>query len=99
MKKITLVASFSSFLLLVSIPSVSSAQQTKDIPLTPPSQTPAVVEAAAKNLAHSIVDRKTTFDPNHLQGNDPHGYFAIQADKLVVFALAGATDPQRGEPV
>lgn len=100
MRRTTLLACLASMHLLAADPGVSLAQEeVKSIPLTVPTQTPEVVEAAAKNIAHSIVDRKNTFATSHAQKDDPHGYFPIEADKLVVFALAAALDPQHAQSV
>jgi len=79
---------------------VSFAQQeTMGTPLTPPAQTPAVVEAAARNIAHTIIGRKSAFDASHDPQDDPHGYFGAHSDKIAIFALAAATDPQRAQTV
>src|ERR1700676_890754 len=75
---------------------VCFAQEEKKI--NPPAAPPTIVEAAAKNLAHSIVSRKADFDSSH-SGPDPRDLFGISTDKLAIFALASALAPDRAQAI
>jgi hypothetical protein len=75
--------------------SPGSPQQSPPISITAPVQMPAIVEAAARNVAHTIVQRKNA---NGAQG-DPHEVFGTASTKIAIFAFAAAADPEKAKTV
>jgi hypothetical protein len=83
----------------------SAQESTSGAPSTPPApnpilvpapaKMPPIVVAAAQNVAHTIVQRKNAKGAN----GDPKEVFGTAADKIAIFALAAAADPDKTKAV
>lgn len=73
----------------------SNPLESVPISLPAPTKMPAIVSAAAQNIAHTIVQRKNAKGTN----GDPKEVFGTAADKIAIFALASAADPEKAKTV